>query len=478
MMLKYCFKWLCFLVFSVVVNVHAAQITVHFSLPFADSCTLVTHQNFIDELEPKQTKPIIENQCKFNIEYSKPVIATLYYNKQQVSFMLLQDQAIEIYIGTDSLYKSVRLTGDDAHNSNLVLNFNKTFYYDYQDSTTFVQMLAFGADAYEMMSYKQQQIQMEFVRKHADTLKYDGRVLDYLRNRIKYNYYYKVQSFAIINANANKGLTVKPIPEILLDKIDVSLVNDSLLNIDTYRKFIEYLVIYQTSKLNSFNKFTDFNISMDKKVAFAATRLSGQTKSYYIAYYLYNHLNEVLPATIKYNYQLLKNNDALGYANLLAANCEKRMQAKVSNNDAPIGNKPKQIMGIDGKYFTLQDFKGKVVYVDFWASWCGPCKQQFPYAKELHKRFTDKQLKHLKFLYVSIDKTTEIWKSAIEQNGLQDFIHGFAPGDWNSDLIRFYKISSIPRYMIIDKKGEIRFLDAKRPNDASVYDTLIELLAE
>jgi thiol-disulfide isomerase/thioredoxin len=135
-------------------------------------------------------------------------------------------------------------------------------------------------------------------------------------------------------------------------------------------------------------------------------------------------------------------------------------------------------LGTNGKYFTLADLKGKVVYVDFWASWCGPCRGQFPYSKELHKKFSPKQLKNVTFLYISIDKTEQIWKTAMEQNGLGEFTNGLVPGDWGSEIVKYFKISSIPRYMLIDKKGHIVDLNAKRPSDPAVFEDIIHLIGD
>ncbi|MBK7761761.1 MAG: TlpA family protein disulfide reductase [Bacteroidetes bacterium] len=173
------------------------------------------------------------------------------------------------------------------------------------------------------------------------------------------------------------------------------------------------------------------------------------------------------------------------YTKLLKPKCELRIKnksadgktiaksAESTNNGSEV-----KILGTNGKYFTLSDLKGKVVYIDFWASWCGPCRGQFPYSKELHKKFSAKQLKDVVFLYISIDKTKEIWEKAREQNGLDEFENGLVPGDWGSEIVKQYKISSIPRYMLIDKKGNIVDPNAKRPSDPAVFNEIVRLIGD
>ena len=120
--------------------------------------------------------------------------------------------------------------------------------------------------------------------------------------------------------------------------------------------------------------------------------------------------------------------------------------------------------------------KGKVLYVDFWASWCGPCRQQFPYSKELHKKLNDKQKKQIEFIYISIDDDETRWKKGIEDNELDNGIMLLSPGGWKSDACKYFQINSIPRYMIIDKKGNIVNINAPRPSDENILDELLKLL--
>ena len=65
---------------------------------------------------------------------------------------------------------------------------------------------------------------------------------------------------------------------------------------------------------------------------------------------------------------------------------------------------------LEGKLISLKDFKGKVVYVDIWASWCGPCVEEIPYAKKLHSAFQEDKVI---FLNVSVDRSREAWKKKL-----------------------------------------------------------------
>lgn len=125
---------------------------------------------------------------------------------------------------------------------------------------------------------------------------------------------------------------------------------------------------------------------------------------------------------------------------------------------------------VNGKMVSLSDFKGKVVLVDVWASWCSPCRQEIPYLKKLEQEMHDKDVV---FIGVSMDveKDKEKWKNMLrkeELNGVQLFANGF-----QSKIAGDYKITGIPRFMVFDRVGDIVALNAPRPSNPALK-TLLE----
>ena len=120
-----------------------------------------------------------------------------------------------------------------------------------------------------------------------------------------------------------------------------------------------------------------------------------------------------------------------------------------------------------GKEVSVAQFRGKVVYIDFWASWCAPCREEFPYSKKLLKKLTAAQREQVVFLYISIDEDRDKWAKTLsgpQAKGLVEGAHGFSPGGWNSEAAKFFQIDGIPRYVLIDKSGEIVLHEATRPS--------------
>jgi thiol-disulfide isomerase/thioredoxin len=123
---------------------------------------------------------------------------------------------------------------------------------------------------------------------------------------------------------------------------------------------------------------------------------------------------------------------------------------------------------------SLADLKGKYVYVDVWATWCGPCRQQIPYLKQVEEKYHGK---NIEFVSISIDalKDHDKWKAMVEKEQLGG-IQLMAENAWNSAFTQAYGINSIPRFLLIDPKGNVVESDAKRPSDPKLQEQLDKLL--
>ena len=117
----------------------------------------------------------------------------------------------------------------------------------------------------------------------------------------------------------------------------------------------------------------------------------------------------------------------------------------------------------DGSKTSLDDLKGKYVYVDVWATWCPPCRKEIPFLQKIEKQYRDK---NIVFVSLSVDKVTdkEKWKKMItakKMSGIQLFSGS------NQAFVNAYKVNSIPRFILIDDNGNIANDNATRPSDAT-----------
>ncbi len=111
-----------------------------------------------------------------------------------------------------------------------------------------------------------------------------------------------------------------------------------------------------------------------------------------------------------------------------------------------------ELPGRDGKTRRLSDLRGKVVLIDFWASWCSPCRRENPNVVRVYKKYKDKGFD---IFSVSLDNSREKWLQAIETDGLVWENHVSDLRGWSSAGGRLYGITSIPATVLVDKDGTI-----------------------
>tara|TARA_B110000444_G_scaffold213468_1_gene210302 strand:+ start:160 stop:906 length:747 start_codon:yes stop_codon:yes gene_type:complete len=125
-----------------------------------------------------------------------------------------------------------------------------------------------------------------------------------------------------------------------------------------------------------------------------------------------------------------------------------------------------------GDEVSLSDFLGSVVYVDVWATWCGPCKAEIPFLHDLEQEYRDKDVV---FMSVSVDveKNKQDWLDMIadkDMKGVQLFADGWG------QITKDYAINGIPRFMLFDAEGKVADLNAPRPSSDDIRPALAALL--
>lgn len=142
-----------------------------------------------------------------------------------------------------------------------------------------------------------------------------------------------------------------------------------------------------------------------------------------------------------------------------------------------VGTKGKQAADFtypdrNGKMVSLSDFRGKVVLVDVWATWCGPCRAEIPHLVKLEKEM---QGKDVVFISVSVDdkKDHQKWLDVLDSEGMHG-VQLFA-GGWGQ-IVKDYKIKGIPRFMVFDRNGNVVTTQSPRPSNPELKKLLEKML--
>lgn len=132
---------------------------------------------------------------------------------------------------------------------------------------------------------------------------------------------------------------------------------------------------------------------------------------------------------------------------------------------------PFEAPGLDGKKWSPKSFEGKVLLIDFWATWCGPCRKEMPHVKKTYEEFHSKGFE---ILAVSLDESEEKLRNYVKDEKLP-WAQCFDGKGWENEVAGIYGIKSIPATFLVDRMGKIRY---KNLRGDELKKRVAELIAE
>lgn len=234
------------------------------------------------------------------------------------------------------------------------------------------------------------------------------------------------------------------------------------LKIMTYRAFIDNFVSYHLMTVTNYIKpdYDEFNLHQTR-YRIADQFFQGQIKEYLLANTVVTALGSgnSTQATLLYD-DFIKRFPESSFLLGLKELHEKTLSL------APGSPAPDFTLNdLNGKKVSLSNFRGKVVYLDIWASWCKPCIAEIPAAKKLKEQFEGKDVV---FLNVSIDTNESSWRKVISEKNIEGIHLISSDGGigWESLIARLYNIYAVPTYYLIGKNGNIIDNRPPRPSQS------------
>jgi thiol-disulfide isomerase/thioredoxin len=251
-----------------------------------------------------------------------------------------------------------------------------------------------------------------------------------------------------------------------VDSLKSTISCDKCLPNYAYRKSVVAMGKYLTRKYT--NPAKKFELSYDK----ISTSFAGATRRYILFSLLKD--NMIVSSTsyeAKLNAYLSEERDNYS-VNLI-------WQHDLNNKYKADAAGKKELTNTNGIKITwnefLKKYKSYIIYLDFWASWCVPCRESFPFSRQLE---ADLQGKKIVFVYISIDDNPASWDKAAHEENIKSNENYLLLNAKDSEMMSHFKISAIPRYLIINKESKIIDDNAPAPNNVQLKKMLLVHLTE
>lgn len=294
----------------------------------------------------------------------------------------------------------------------------------------------------------------------ANALEGVGNFLHMEKGRIRYSYGATLLMHPVGHMMMTHDMRYTPSKE-YYDVLESYMVEDEAwVDLDEYRDFVVEAAHVLDEANREVTALYPKTIAQMKYIAgrFKSEKVRNTLLHYLAATYVDRHGIEDIQELENIYFTYVKDEEMLA-----------DYQSKFDKWDLSRPGKPSpeiDAVDINGKHWTIADFRGKYVYIDMWATWCAPCRREMPYLKELEEKFKDAQIV---FLGLSTDSDKSKWEAMVrsgEMTGVQLYL---GP---QSSFQKAYQIDGIPRFILLDKEGKIINNNMSRPSEEATAATL------
>ncbi len=414
---------------------------------------------------------ILDENNSFHVELDIERPVSVYMSVEDedpVIFYLEPNDELHLTADGEDIKNTLKFSGNNADNNSFITEYWKKLEDKYTQQQVIERMRELKPAEFMVFADKMLEAKQQLFNDFSKDKNLSDGFKHFFKTGMHFDYYDNLINYPVYHKMLNE-LDEKPeLPEnyyAFLKEALQMLSDENLVSINYCRFLGSYIQHYKRENPEDFpgdKSPTEINLYYAEKL------YDGKSLDYIKAAYIYQEFNFGKFEDAKALYEdFMEEEPDKEYIDILSSIYE-TIKSLLPGNPAP----GFELTDINGSKVSLGDFRGKVVYLDFWASWCPPCMREVPYAKKLKERFKDEE--DLVFLYISVDEDKEAWRNTVEEKEIEG-VHLNAEGRDNN-VVKSYNVSGIPAYFIIDRNGLIFDNNAKRPSYDSIDDDLASAL--
>ncbi len=397
----------------------------------------------------------------------EPVMATLTTAGTSVPVFLEPGYSLHLEGDALHLHESIRFSGRGSDENNFLVDYHREMEPDI--ARRLANERARVLDPHEIIEFADSiaSHRLAFINAYAGRQTLGEAFLLYFETQVLSEKYRTLMNYPDHHQRLNQLDDPPVLPEGYYDFLEegIGLHDDRLINIDYVGFLLSYLN-HQREEMG--HVFAGDKSQHAINYTLAETYLTGRKKYYIQALSVSREMNAGdLDMALDLYDHFMEHSPVEAYKESLSEAYD-RIRSFAAGSPAPGFT----MTDIRGNEVSLSDYRGKVVYLKFWASWCGPCMREVPPAAELKERLAGED--DLVFMYVSIDTDAEAWRNAVEQHDITG-VHMRTPGRERGVPI-LYNVRWIPTFYIIGRDGNIYDQRPPKPSDPEVDAMLVNAL--
>lgn len=404
-----------------------------------------------------------KGQFHFQMPIRRPIDGILFYNTSRIPIYIEPEETVEIRTTEDNFYQSLLLSGTFKNNQYLQ-EFDKVF----RDFTTKRELSERRKHVildtpYEYIKYEDSicKLKIDFLEKYA--LQYPLSKKFIRRQKATYKYGANNNKFNYPSEYTYLTKKQKELPsDYYYFMMDLSVRENDLLSVSEFK---DYLDNYYTYRYNEDKPI----VNSEEDMVFSEYSLATTIYEDRIAsYFLTKKFGELLET---HPYDLTKKYISDYMSNVYSKEYRAYIDAKIAtaiNGSSESKAYDFALKDQNGKLVKLSDFKGKVVYLNFWASWCLPCLGEIENHNQIQQQY---QNRDFITIMISIDEDVKSWKKVLPRYDRQ--IIQLQMSGMKNEIATKYNLKSIPKSLVINKDGIVIHSDIPVPSNSSIYKYLI-----
>ena len=393
----------------------------------------------------------LDQQGQFNDTlYFEKGFYTLRHGNEATKIYLEPEYDLNVTLDTKAFDETIKYSGNGSHHNNYIA---ASFINNETEKLSYYPLYTKEEDEFVSAAQKLKETKLSFLNKR-DSLSDDFKNNE--KKNIEFEYFLSLKRFPSYHKYYTKKEVFEPSENFKDYFKDFDYLNEAdYLNVENYKN----LVLYHFNEKINTAKDKKKEIENINKTAFQSLK------------------NDL---AVNMSFSLAPNNEdnSLFFEAITMLSNDNEFKDKIKKKFSTIetlatGKPSPEFTNYEnhkGGTTSLKDLSGKYVYMDVWATWCGPCLREIPFLKQTEEKYHNQ---NIEFVSISIDtpQAYETWKKMVTDKELGG-IQLLADNDWKSKFVTDYAIEGIPRFILIDPQGHIVDANAPRPSDPELVKLL------